>query len=110
MTSKLTETRILLPKNPNYVPTVTVIKEQMSALTHLEMHQIISNLTHCSQLSSTQKQNGLDLLSKLSHLKGMLWCLAEIFLLWQKHVKVKLGFNKTTGRNNTGKKHLNIMD
>ena len=84
----------------------------MDALNHWEMLQIVSNLIHAfdSELSSTQKQNGLDLLSKLSYLKGMLWCLAEIFSLWQKNVKVKLGFNETTRRNNTGKNHLNIMD
>lgn len=96
MTSELTETRILLPKNPNYVPNVTIIKAYMDALNCWEMLQIVSNLIHDFKLSSTQKQNGLDLLSKLSYLKGMLWCLAEIFSLWQKNVKVKLGFNETT--------------
>ena len=55
MTSELTEPHILLPKNLNYVPNVTIIKAYMDALNRWEMLQIVSNLIHDFELSSTQK-------------------------------------------------------
>jgi hypothetical protein len=113
MSEKLEEVEILIPSQYSlgHVPDIQFLPNVRTALDNLKDWGF-TEVTHkvlTSKLTVRQKQNALELLSNLSQLKGMLWSLAQLFVLWQKAVRNKLGYDGNQICN-TGKQHLLCMD